>query len=81
MSPDVNTLTHDIRGMIADLVQRPLGAVRPDSRLLEDLGLDSLQITELAQKIENAVGSPVDEDLLNAEGTTIARCAEIAVGS
>ncbi|WP_461025733.1 acyl carrier protein [Streptomyces sparsus] len=76
----MNTLTEDIRSMIADLAQCPLDGVRPDSRLLEDLGLDSLQITELAQKIENMVGRPVDEDLLNADGTSVAHCAEIAAG-
>ncbi|MGW7094883.1 acyl carrier protein [Streptomyces sp. NPDC054874] len=64
--------------MIADLAQRPVDEIQPADRLLEDLGLDSLQITELAQKIENTVGRPIDEDVLNAAGITVALCAEIA---
>ncbi|MEU3462988.1 acyl carrier protein [Streptomyces sp. NPDC006733] len=80
MSSDVSPLT-TIRYMVADLVQRPVSEIQPDDRLLEDLGMDSLQITELSQKIENTVGRPVDEDLLNSPGTTVARCAEIATAA
>ncbi|WP_328296377.1 phosphopantetheine-binding protein [Streptomyces sp. NBC_00435] len=77
MSMDVQALAV-IRQMVADLAGRPVEEIQPGDRLLEDLDLDSLQITELAQKIENTVGRPVDEDLLNAEGTTVADCVEIA---
>ncbi|MFI5867534.1 acyl carrier protein [Streptomyces sp. NPDC051546] len=77
MTTDVKTLT-GIRQLVADLAERPVEEIEPGDRLLEDLGLDSLQITELAQKIENILGRPVDEDLLNAEGVTVADCATIA---
>ncbi|MGP3690394.1 acyl carrier protein [Streptomyces sp. IBSNAI002] len=67
-----------VRQLVAALAERPAGEVQPGDRLLEDLGLDSLQITELAQKLEHLLGRPVDEDLLNAEGVTVADCAALA---
>lgn len=77
MGTETGLLT-GVRQMVADLAECPVQEIRPDDRLLEDLGLDSLQITELAQKIENTLGRPVDEDLLNAEGVTVADCVTIA---
>ncbi|MFE5853488.1 acyl carrier protein [Streptomyces sp. NPDC056500] len=77
MSTQADTLT-TVRQLIATLAEHTIDDIQPSDRLLEDLGLDSLQITELAQKLENTVGRPVDEDLLNAEETTVADCAEIA---
>ncbi|WDO11229.1 acyl carrier protein (plasmid) [Streptomyces murinus] len=70
-----------IQRIIAAVAERPIDEILPDQLLLEDLGLDSLQIAEVAQKIENAVGRPIDEDHLNADGVTVARCAEIAATS
>ncbi|MFF1697878.1 acyl carrier protein [Streptomyces sp. NPDC058257] len=77
MSVDQGTLVQ-VQNIVAFLSERPADDVRPDHRLLEDLGLDSLKITELAQKLENTLGKPIDDDLLNADGTTVAHCAEIA---
>ncbi|MEU2718577.1 phosphopantetheine-binding protein [Streptomyces sp. NPDC007205] len=77
MNTDLSTLTWVLR-IVAIVAEQPVEAIQPEQRLMEDLGLDSLQITEIAQKIENVVGRPVDEDLLNADGATVARCAEIA---
>ncbi|MDN3294894.1 acyl carrier protein [Streptomyces ficellus] len=67
-----------VKSIISHLSERPVEDIKSDDRLLEDLGLDSLTITELAQQLENALGHPIDEDLLNVENTTVARCAEIA---
>lgn len=77
MTVDQDTLVQ-VQSIVALLSERPVDDVRPDHRLLEDLDLDSLKITELAQKLENALGKPIDDDLLNADGITVARCAEIA---
>ncbi|MDJ1135140.1 acyl carrier protein [Streptomyces iconiensis] len=77
MSLDQDTLVQ-VQNTVALLSERPVDEVKPDHRLLEDLGLDSLKIAELAQKLQNALGKPIDDDLLNANGTTVARCAEIA---
>lgn len=79
MSTDLLTTLARVQRLVAAVAEQSVSDIQPGQRLLEDLGLDSLQITELAQKIENEVGRPIDEDLLNADGVTVARCAEIAV--
>ncbi|MBL9039936.1 MAG: AMP-binding protein [Archangium sp.] len=40
--------------IIADVIQRPVGDVRPDSKLTGDLGFDSLMLTELGSALETA---------------------------
>ncbi len=40
--------------IIADVVQKPLGDIRADSKLAGDLGLDSLMLTELGSALETA---------------------------
>ncbi|MER5862846.1 acyl carrier protein [Kitasatospora sp. NPDC002040] len=67
-----------VQSIIAGISERPVDDIRPEHRLLEDLSMDSLQITELAQKLENALGRYVDDDLLNVDGATVALCAEVA---
>lgn len=75
VSPDILALVQNI---IAGISGRPIEDVKPEHRLLEDLFMDSLQITELAQKLENALGRSVDDDLLTVDGATVARCVEVA---
>ncbi|MFF3002761.1 acyl carrier protein [Kitasatospora sp. NPDC057940] len=70
-----------VRHIIALLAERPDDEIGPEDRLFEDLSLDSLQITELAERLEQETGAPVDEEQLNAAGTTVARCAEIVAGA
>ncbi|MFC8981102.1 acyl carrier protein [Streptomyces sp. NPDC057411] len=79
MGTDIAVLDR-VRRIVAALAERPVEEIRPEDRLFEDLSLDSLQITELAEKLENDTGLPVNEDLLNAAGVTVVRCAEIAAG-
>uniref|UniRef100_A0AAU2K0C1 Phosphopantetheine-binding protein n=1 Tax=Streptomyces sp. NBC_00049 TaxID=2903617 RepID=A0AAU2K0C1_9ACTN len=67
-----------VQSIVALLTERPVESIEAGHRLLEDLDLDSLQIAELAQKLENALGKPIDDDLLNVDGATVAYCAEIA---
>ncbi|MFB9367387.1 acyl carrier protein [Kitasatospora sp. NPDC001664] len=69
-----------VRDLVAAIAQLPPAEVEPGHRLVEDLDLDSLQITALAQKLQNALGRPVDEDLLIAPGTTVANCAALTSG-
>ncbi|QDY80392.1 acyl carrier protein [Streptomyces qinzhouensis] len=80
MSMDSTTLDCVVR-IVAAVAERTADDIRPEQRLFEDLGLDSLQITEITQKLENALGRPIDDDLLNADGATVARCAEIAAAA
>ncbi|MYW02821.1 phosphopantetheine-binding protein [Streptomyces sp. SID3343] len=77
---DANTLLQ-VRNIVSLLTERPVESIGADDRLLEDLDLDSLQISELAQQLENALGKPIDDDLLNMAGATVTRCAEIAQAS
>ncbi|GAA0463507.1 hypothetical protein GCM10010361_29250 [Streptomyces olivaceiscleroticus] len=77
MPVDPNVLTQ-VKDIVAALVERPADQVHAGDLLIEDLELDSLQITELAQKVENRTGTPIDEDVLNARGITVERCAELA---
>ncbi len=50
--------------LVADVVQKPLSDVRPESRLAVDLGMDSLMLTELSVALEQAgVSLPTVEDL------------------
>jgi long-chain acyl-CoA synthetase len=44
--------------LIADVIQKPVAEVRPDSKLQVDLGFDSLMLTELSAALE-AAGVPV----------------------
>ncbi|GLX19505.1 acyl carrier protein [Streptomyces lavendulae] len=79
MTTDIAVLDR-VRQIVAVLTERPVEEIRPEDRLFEDLSLDSLQITELAEKLENDTGLSVDEDQLNAAGVTVVRCAELAAG-
>src|SRR6185295_7755473 len=50
--------------LIAEVSQRPGGAVKPDAQLAGDLGFDSLMLTELSVALENAgVPLPAVSDL------------------
>ncbi|MFE2726170.1 acyl carrier protein [Kitasatospora sp. NPDC059327] len=80
MTTDFATLDR-VRRIIALLAERPADGIRPEDRLFEDLSLDSLQITELAERLERETGVSVDEELLNAAGATVARCVEIVAGA
>ncbi len=47
-----STIAVQIRTALAQYLKRDAGAIRPESRLREDLGLDSLAMIELLFKIE-----------------------------
>ncbi|MFD3970108.1 acyl carrier protein [Streptomyces cyaneofuscatus] len=66
-----------VQSCIALISERRVEEISPDQRLYEDLQLDSLQITELAQKIENETGKSIDEEKLVTEGATVALCVEV----
>lgn len=54
--------------IVADVAQKPRSAVRKDTHLINDLGFDSLMMTELSVALEQA-GVPLDrmEDILKIE--------------
>jgi long-chain acyl-CoA synthetase len=54
--------------LIAEVAQKPVSAVRPESKLQADLGFDSLMVTELSVALEQAGVPPVAlEDLTKLE--------------
>ena len=64
---DASLLLAAVRGLAAEL--RPLAvAVRLDSRLAEDLGLDSLALVELRSRVEDTFGIVLPDTVL-AGGT------------
>ncbi|MER5888651.1 phosphopantetheine-binding protein [Streptomyces sp. NPDC001941] len=76
MSTQTQTLAL-VQHLISLITERPAEEILPGQRLYEDLQMDSLQITELAQKIETETGKSIDEDLLAAEGATVALCVDV----
>ncbi|MER3422770.1 MAG: acyl carrier protein [Nitrospiraceae bacterium] len=51
-----------VRGIIAELLELERDAVLPSSRLIEDLGADSLHRVELVMALEKAFNIEVSED-------------------
>ncbi|WP_411084754.1 acyl carrier protein [Streptomyces sp. cmx-18-6] len=68
---------HHVTSIVAAVAERPTEEIAPESRLIEDLELDSLQVVEIAVRAEEALGTPVDDTLLAEPGTTVARCAQV----
>jgi long-chain acyl-CoA synthetase len=52
--------------LLAELVQKPLGSVNAQSRLVADLGFDSLLVAELAVALEKAGARAPDEERLSS---------------
>ncbi|NLN92600.1 MAG: acyl carrier protein [Candidatus Hydrogenedens sp.] len=59
MSEDV---TLKIKQMIAERINRSLDEITDDARFIEDLGADSLDITELLMMLEEEFQIEIDED-------------------
>jgi len=55
------------------------GTPAPGARLLEDLGLDSLDLVEVVARAEKKFGMTIDETLIGP-GTTVADLEKLAVG-
>ncbi len=57
---------NDLAGFIAEIRETPslAGALRPDTDLIDEVGLDSLELVQLLLKLEAAVGSHFDFDTL-----------------
>src|SRR5581483_5172053 len=54
-----------VRGIIAECLARELADVRRDSRLIPDLGADSLDFVDLIFTLEKRFGVRIREDDLN----------------
>jgi acyl carrier protein len=74
------TTTNDVDGRVKKLLQVRLGlaeeALKSDARLVEDLGMDSLDSVELAIQMEHEFEIGISEDLLT-EVVTVADIVEL----
>ncbi|HEX8436388.1 AMP-binding protein [Archangium sp.] len=67
--------------LIAEVVSKPLGDIRPEARLSGDLGLDSLMLTELSVALEQAgVPLPAVNDLTHVQTVDDLRKLIVASG-
>ncbi|OJT18427.1 AMP-dependent synthetase [Archangium sp. Cb G35] len=67
--------------LIAEVVNKPLSDIRPESRLSVDLGLDSLMLTELSVALEQAgVPLPAVNDLTHVQTVDDLRKLVVASG-
>ncbi|MFI5801264.1 phosphopantetheine-binding protein [Streptomyces sp. NPDC051561] len=67
-----------VTAIVAAIADRPVEEITSESRLVEDLDLDSLQVVEIAVRAEEELGMPIDDALLTEPGMTVVRCAQVA---
>lgn len=53
-------LLTEIRGIIRNVVNNPALVVEPESRLVGDLGLESIDFLDISSELENSLGREVD---------------------
>ncbi|MFJ2753555.1 acyl carrier protein [Streptomyces sp. NPDC087297] len=70
-------ILHRVTALVAAVADRPVDEITAESRLVEDLDLDSLQVVEIAVRAEEEFGMPVDDSLLAEQGVTVAHCARV----
>lgn len=59
MNDDINPVVFDqLKEILADLLTADPAAITPESRLIEDLGCDSLDMVDLAYVISDEFGTP-----------------------
>lgn len=65
-----------IRGILCNSLDRDPGQINPESRLVEDLGADSLDSVELVMALEDELGIEIDDSELDGV-KTIGQLVEI----
>ena len=51
-----------IQAMLAEALNLPVEKVTPDSKIVEDLGADSLDVVELLSRLEDEFGIVIPDD-------------------
>lgn len=75
MSPEVTVdeMRTCVREQLAIVLSLPLEAIRPESRILVDLGAESLDLLDLTFRLEEALGIKLDsKELAGASGEDLA---------
>ena len=69
----VEDLTSCVREQLAVVLSLPLESIRPESRILVDLGAESLDLLDLTFRLEDALHIKLDpKELAGASGQDIA---------
>lgn len=53
-------LLNAIQNAVRDVVNNKTLAVRPESRLIDDLGLESIDLIDVSSELENTIGQELD---------------------
>lgn len=51
-----------VQSMLAEALNLPLEKVQPESKIVEDLGADSLDVVELLSRLEDEYGVMIPDD-------------------
>lgn len=78
---EMDKLMARVREMVADVMDMDVADVNPQSRLVEDLGIDSLDAVALVLSAEEEFGIDVDEAALEHFATVKDIAAYIAKAS
>jgi acyl carrier protein len=57
-------ILREIQRMMKELFELEADRVNPEARLIEDLELDSIDAIDIAAKVEETTGMPLDEKLI-----------------
>jgi acyl carrier protein len=60
-----STITADILRALAEVLERDVSGIPEDTRLFEDLYLDSTAVLELLMALEDTIGIEVDPETLD----------------
>ena len=71
-----DSILEDVKQIVSEHVAVPPDEMRPDNRLIEDLGCDSLDIIEITMEVEEQFDISVPDEL----GDQIATVGDVADG-
>jgi acyl carrier protein len=76
---DETTIAAQVREVVAQTLELPVGAVRPEHELDADLGVDSLGMIQIGVALEEALGFRAP-DVANADAHPLPRTVQELVG-
>ncbi|MFF0717307.1 acyl carrier protein [Micromonospora sp. NPDC003816] len=79
---DRSKIVSQIEQSLSDVLQRPISGLPEETRLFEDLHVDSTSVLELLMALEDGVGIDVDPERLEiADFKTIGTVADYVVAN
>lgn len=58
-----------VRKLIGEQLNKPIEKITPDSKIIDDLGADSLDIVEMLMSLEDVFGLTVPDDVASSIAT------------